>query len=233
MKLIVQSGATSVKQQIFIQDSTSANGSGLTGLVFNSTGLTAYYFRDGDTASTQIALATAAVGTFTSGGFIAVDSTNLPGVYEIGVPNAFFSNNVRSGIIMLKGATNMVPVLLEFQIVPWNPQDSVRLGLTALPNIAQGSAGAISTGDSTGRVTLTPAEHANIATDVLDGTTIDTSIGGVAQSVRQSLRLMVAALAGQVSGAAGVSVTIKDTSTHAQMSETTSPTRMPTIGDCP
>jgi len=48
----------------------------------------------------------------------------------------------------------MAPVLLEYQIVAFNPDDAVRLGLTAIPNVAQGTTGAISTGDASGRVTV-------------------------------------------------------------------------------
>jgi hypothetical protein len=57
-------------------------------------------------------------------------------------------------VVMLKGATNMAPVVLEYQIVGFNPDDAVRLGLTSIPNVAQGTTGAISTGNATGQVTV-------------------------------------------------------------------------------
>lgn len=113
MKLILSSGTTSKKIKIFIQDSTQSNGNGLTGLLFNTSGLIWYYIKDGDSSTTQVTLATASLGTFTSGGFIVVDGTNMPGVYEIGIPNAALSGGTCH--MMLSGAANMVPVLIEIQ----------------------------------------------------------------------------------------------------------------------
>jgi hypothetical protein len=57
-------------------------------------------------------------------------------------------------VIILKGATNMAPVVLEYQIVAFNPDDAVRLGLTAIPNVAQGTTGSLPTGNATGAVTV-------------------------------------------------------------------------------
>lgn len=115
-KLTIPPGLTNELVRVFIQDSTATDGSGLTGLAYNSAGLTAYYIRQGDAAATQITLANATVGTWTSGGFKEVDSTNLPGVYELGLPNAVVASGARSVLVMLKGATNMVPLLLELEI---------------------------------------------------------------------------------------------------------------------
>jgi hypothetical protein len=152
-KLTVRSGASARSEYIFINDSTSTTGAGLTGLVFNSAGLTAYYVteRGTPTAITLVTLASA-TAAYSSGGFIAVDATNLPGVYRLDIPAAVFATT--KGIVMLKGATNMVPVLLEYDVVAYDPTDTVRLGLTAIPNVAQGTTGAISTGNATGQVTV-------------------------------------------------------------------------------
>jgi hypothetical protein len=152
-KLTVRSGASTRSEYIFINDSTSTTGAGLTGLVFNSAGLTAYYVteRGTPTAITLVTLASA-TAAYSSGGFIAVDATNLPGVYRLDIPAAVFATT--KGIVMLKGATNMVPVLLEYDVVAYDPTDTVRLGLTAIPNVAQGTTGAISTGNATGQVTV-------------------------------------------------------------------------------
>jgi len=114
MKKLIASGSTSQRVQVFIQNSASLVGAGLGGLVYNTSGLTAYYFRDGDSGTTAISLVTATLGTWASGGFVAVDGTNLPGVYEIGLPNACFSGG-GSCVVYLQGAANMVPCVLEIQ----------------------------------------------------------------------------------------------------------------------
>jgi hypothetical protein len=94
-----------------------------------------------------------ASAAWTTGGFIEVDAALMPGVYRYDVPNVVFATADKS-VVMLKGATNMAPVVLEYQIVGFNPDDAVRLGLTSIPNVVQGTTGAISTGDASGRVTV-------------------------------------------------------------------------------
>lgn len=116
MKLIRATGATSQILQVFIADSSSTTGAGLTGLVFNSGGLTAYYHRDNDTTATAISLVTMTVGTFTSSGFKEIDSTNMPGWYQFCPPNAALAGGAKSVGFMLKGATDMAPLPIEIDL---------------------------------------------------------------------------------------------------------------------
>jgi hypothetical protein len=149
MKLKIKEGTTSKLVKIFVQDSSATDGSGLTGLVYNTASLTAYYLPEGDASATAITLATATVGTYTSGGFKEVDSTNMPGVYELGLPDAVIdATSEGSVIVMLKGAANMAPVLLEVELDAIDYQDSVRAGLTALPNAAADAAGGLPISDA-------------------------------------------------------------------------------------
>lgn len=116
MKLLRKVGVTSEIWQIFIADSTSTTGAGLTGLVFDSAGLTAYYHRDTDTTATAITLATMTVGTFTSGGFKEIDSTNMPGWYAFCPPNAALASGAKSCAFHLKGAASMAPLPIEVDL---------------------------------------------------------------------------------------------------------------------
>lgn len=116
MKLIRKQGATSEIWQVFIQDSSSTTGAGLTGLAFNTSGLTAYYHRDTDSTATAISLVTMTVGVFTSSGFKEIDSVNLPGFYQICPPNAVLASGAKSAIVMLKGAANMAPLPIEIDL---------------------------------------------------------------------------------------------------------------------
>jgi len=116
-KLQLKKGTLSKTLKVFIQDSSSTTGAGLTGLVFNSASLTAHYIREGDASATAITLVTATVGTFTSSGFKEVDATNMPGWYEIGTPDAALATGADSVGVILKGATNMAPLTLEIQLV--------------------------------------------------------------------------------------------------------------------
>ena len=152
-KLTVKAGSTSRLEHVFILDSASATGAGKTALTNAS--ITAFYFRPGDTTTTgrSITLAAGTLGTWSSGGFIQVNATDMPGLYEIGIPNAIFAAGANHAVVMIKG-TGIAPVLLEYELVAYDPLDTVRLGLTAIPNIAQGTTGAISTGNASGEVTV-------------------------------------------------------------------------------
>jgi hypothetical protein len=154
-KQLVQINNTSRTEYVFIQNSSVSTGAGLTGLVFNSAGLTADYCVERG-ARVNIPLVTqTATGAYSSGGFVAVDGTNMPGLYRFDIPNAVFATaGTDKAIVMLKGATNMAPVLLEYQIVAFNPDDAVRLGLTAIPNVAQGTTGSLPIGNAAGAVTV-------------------------------------------------------------------------------
>src|SRR3954469_20756550 len=91
MKLLRTIGVTSQILQVFIADSSSTTGAGLTGLLFNTASLTAYYHKDTDTTATAITLVTMTVGTFTSSGFKEIDATNMPGWYQFCPPDAALS----------------------------------------------------------------------------------------------------------------------------------------------
>ncbi len=116
MKLSRRAGATSQIWQIFIQDSSSTTGAGLTGLTSASGSLTAYYHRDTDTTATAISLVTMTAGTFTSSGFIEIDATHMPGVYAFCPPNTALASGAASCVFMLKGATNMAPLPIEVDL---------------------------------------------------------------------------------------------------------------------
>ena len=155
MKKIIKAGATSQTVDVFIQDSTSTTGAGKTGLAYNSAGLKAYYRKGATGTATAITLATQTVGgAYSSGGFVEIDATNMPGLYRLDVPNAAI-DTAGSVSLMLSGATGMAPLPLELQVVAVDLEDGVRLGLTALPNAAAGaSGGLLISGSNSGTTTL-------------------------------------------------------------------------------
>lgn len=134
MKLSIKAGATSQTINVFIQNSSSTTGAGLTGLVYNTSGLTAYYVFPAQ-ADAQITLATLAANNsaYSSGGFKEIDSTNMPGWYRLDLPNAVLaSGNGRSVGIHLQGATNMAPCPIEIELTGWDNQDATAGGLSRL-----------------------------------------------------------------------------------------------------
>lgn len=114
----IEKGTTSKILLIDIYDSSSVVGGRLSGLVYNSAALTAYYNREGAAgAATAITLATATKGTWATGGFIAIDSTNMPGHYELHIPNAALATGANTCMIELKGASNMVAKTIMIELV--------------------------------------------------------------------------------------------------------------------
>lgn len=113
-------GSTSQSINVFIQNSGSTTGAGLTGLVYNTSGLTAYYtFTGANAGSTQIVLATLAAvnSSYSSGGFKEIDSTNQPGLYRLDVPNAAIASSKGNIVtIYLQGAANMAPCVAEIEL---------------------------------------------------------------------------------------------------------------------
>ena len=193
-KLSLLAGTTSKLLDVFIQDSSSTTGAGLTGLAYNTASLTGYYYREGAASAVAITLATMTLGTWASGGFIVVDGTNMPGCYQIGIPNAAIASGAKSVIIMLKGAANMAPLVLEIELTAIDNQDSVRAGLTALPNAAAAaSGGLVINGSNTGTVTL----------GALTVTGATTMTGGLTAAITGSITGNLSGSVGSVTGAVG------------------------------
>lgn len=180
MKLSVVAGATSQSVNVFIRDSSSTTGAGLTGLAYNTASLTAYYTHAGANATaTSITLATLAAvsSAYSSGGFKEIDSTNMPGWYRFDIPNACLATSKgRSVAIHLKGATNMAPLPIEIELTAWDNQDSVRGGLTALPNANAAASGGLMILGSNNTAAITIG---NLTTGAISGTTLTLS-GAVA-----------------------------------------------------
>lgn len=154
MKLSLKAGTTSKTVNIFMQDSSSTTGAGLTGLVFNTSSLTAYYALQ-RAAATSITLATQTVtGAWSSGGFVEISSANMPGWYRFDIPDAALASGTFSSI-HFKGATNLAPLPIEIELTAWDNQDAVHGGLSAIPNATAGaSTGLLISGSNAGTTTL-------------------------------------------------------------------------------
>lgn len=102
-------------------------------------------------------------GTFAAGGATITEDTGT-GFYKVALTQADTNGN---DIGYFFTATNCVPVTLNVIATAADPTDTVRFGLTALPNVASGSAGAIITSGtgtaqlsvSSGLVTLAGVTH--------------------------------------------------------------------------
>lgn len=142
----VRAGETDQTIDIYLQDSSSSTGAGLTGLTNASSGLTCY-FRKGATGTvTQLTLASQTVGgAHTDGGFVELDSTNAPGTYRLDLSDAMVSTE-GTLTIYLHGATNLLQTPIRVHVA------SATRGYTgtALPAAAADAAGGLVISDAGG-----------------------------------------------------------------------------------
>jgi hypothetical protein len=108
-------GDENVTAYVFIPDTSSLVGEGLTGLAFDTANLTCYYCRPG-AAAVEIELVTQTVtGDHTDGGFCAVNPTYAPGAYRVDLPDAACATGADFVMLFLQGALHMPdrPLLIQ------------------------------------------------------------------------------------------------------------------------
>lgn len=209
-------GSSSQSIDFFIQDSSSAVGGGLTGLTYNSPGLKAYYRKGATGSATAITLATQTVGgAYSSGGFVEIDATNMPGAYRFDPPNAMIDSE-EFVTLFLHGATNMAPTVLRIDcralpadmkkaggqavglstdnrlrvdVAEWN--DTPLATTNPLPNAAPGDNGGVPTVDASNYVagiqgTINDLDGLDTAQDTQHSTT-QSAVSGVPAAVEAAI----------------------------------------------
>jgi hypothetical protein len=112
----IAAGSTDVTINVFIKNKTLNDGSGLTGLAFNTGSLTCYYVRPGANAAVLNLATQTITGAHADGGFVEIDSVNMPGIYRLDLTDAILASGVGTIQIMLQGAANMAPAVIEIQL---------------------------------------------------------------------------------------------------------------------
>lgn len=140
----IKAGTTDVSVVIRIIDST--DGTPETGVVFNTSGLDLEYRREGATSTdiTEADLSTPALDdAHADGGFLHIGN----GYYRLDLPDAACAASA-TGVLVHGTCTGMVVIGCYIQLVAYDPFDTVRLGLTALPNAAADAAGGLPISDA-------------------------------------------------------------------------------------
>jgi hypothetical protein len=146
----VKKDSTDVTRYIMLVDSTA--GTPETG--YTIANLDLQYTRERSEPAAKVD-ATALAATNSAHGdnkAIEIDSTSSPGLYRVDWPDAAFATGADKVILCVTGS-GLHPAVEEVQLVDYDPEDGVRLGLTALPNAAADANNGIVTGD--GSVTFT------------------------------------------------------------------------------
>jgi hypothetical protein len=112
----IAAGSTDVTINAFIKNKTLNDGSGLTGLAFNTGSLTCYYVRAADNATVINLVTQTVTGAHTNGGFVEIDATNTPGLYRLDLPDVILASGVETVTVFLRGAANMADTVIEIQL---------------------------------------------------------------------------------------------------------------------
>lgn len=162
-----KNGQTSVVFRAKLRDSSVTTGAGKTGLAHDTSGLVISTIADNEATATAYTVAAsnvetvATLGTYaapTSGKcrFKEVDATNHPGIYEFHFADARFAvSGAKSLLVSVSGASNLAQCDILIPLRSVDPYDSVRAGLSALPNAAaEASGGLITRGTGTGQLSV-------------------------------------------------------------------------------
>jgi len=168
---IITKGGTSKTIEVMLRDSTT--GQGKTGLAY--TDMTIRYMREGAAANVSVTSATMTLGTWASGGFIVVDGTNQPGLYQFGIPDNALLTGADAVTLTFK-ASGIIDKSVRVVLIDANLRDGVRLGLTSLPNAVAGDGSGLPIGKTAYK----------LASDGLDSIST-TAPTGVASNFREML----------------------------------------------
>ena len=127
MDNIYVKGSTSIIVQVLLRDSQTAQGK--TGLTYST--VTAYYCRPGGT-STAISLIAGSPGdTYVSGKFAEVDSTNMPGLYQVHLPIGCLATGANS-VVIYYSASGVITAQQKIILNDADLRNATNLGLSDL-----------------------------------------------------------------------------------------------------
>jgi hypothetical protein len=123
---------TSRSLPIFIADTSSTTGGGLSGVTHSSSGLVLEYRRQNQSTWTSVTPVSKTLGTYVSGGIVANGA--LAGRYEVDFPDAAFASaaGVEWVELCVRGVANMLPVLIEIELDAVDYQDAAAFGLSRI-----------------------------------------------------------------------------------------------------
>ena len=206
--MIVTAGSTNISVYFYIVQDASATSPGepVTGLLFSDieTGGSASYVRQG-ALRTDLTLITlsGASATHADGGFILVDDTNMPGLYRCDYADATFATGVDQVMLQIVVASgkNAVASPIFVDITDVDLRDSVRGGMTSLPNAAADAVGGLPISDAGGLDLDTKLANTNeitvarmgALTDWIDGGRLDLLIDDIPTTAEFEARTLIAA----------------------------------------
>lgn len=144
--LMRQVKKSSTDQSVVIRIVDSGDGTPETGVEHNTSGIDLWYRREGATKTSITEAALSALNDAHSDGGIEHIGD---GYYRLDLPDAAVATGA-NGVMVGGTVTGMVVIGCYVHLTDYDPQDAVRLGLTALPNAAADGAGGLPISDAGG-----------------------------------------------------------------------------------
>jgi len=186
----IKKGATD--QSVVIRIVDSGDGTPETGVVYNTSGIDLWYRREGEvlTSITEATLS-ALNDAHSDGGILHIGD----GYYRLDLPDAAVATG-SNGVMIGGTVTGMVVVGTYVHLVDYDPQNAVRLGLTALPDAAADAAGGLPISDA-GGLDLDAQVGTKINDILMDtGTTLQGELDGIQADTEDIQSRLPAALTG-------------------------------------
>jgi hypothetical protein len=130
MSYALKKGTTSKILLLYAVDAADMR-SGKIGLSSQTRDASAACIREGEAQVRQIPLVEGKLGQHQPGGFVEIDGTLLPGVYQFGVPDEMLAVGAETVTLMLKFPGAVIEPI-SIHLVAYDPQDADRLGMAAL-----------------------------------------------------------------------------------------------------
>lgn len=171
----VKKGATDQSVVIRIVDAT--DGTPETGVAYNTSGIDLWYRREGATKTSITEASLSALNdAHTDGGILHIGD----GYYRLDLPDAAVASGA-NGVVVGGTVTGMIVIGCYVHLLDYDPQDALRLGLTALPNAAANATGGLMTVKRGG--TAQAGASSTITLDAGASSSDDFYIGDVVQIV--------------------------------------------------
>lgn len=164
----------STDQSVVIRIIDSSDGTPETAVEHNTAGIDLWYRREGATKTSITEAALAALDSAHNDGGIEHIGD---GYYRLDLPDAAVATGA-NGVMVGGTVTGMIVIGCYVPLVDYDPYDSVRAGLTALPNAAADAAGGLPVSDAGGLDLDTKLENANEITAARMGALTDWIDGG-------------------------------------------------------
>lgn len=130
MCYVLKKGSKSKLILVYARDAADRR-SGMTGLGPLKPGAVAAYVREGAPEPAQMHLVLSRVGEYLPNGWAEIDAELMPGVYQLGLPDAVLEGGADGAMVYLGFAGAAIDPI-EISLVAYDPQDASRIGMSAI-----------------------------------------------------------------------------------------------------